>query len=258
MTGIASPHRIVQGGQPQAAVAHERVLMTDDTERLAPARYARLLIATVGTVAINDDAAFILSGERALWLPAGRGCHLLSRTDARLCIVVFEQPVAAMPTVSRLLDLPPLVRALAAELNAAGRRRCGIGDREAALISLLGEELGELPEAPGRVTLPHDLRLRRVCEAIIARPADDRGIDEWSREAGMARRTFTRLFRDETGMAFANWRRRLRLSEAAQRLAAGQPIGRVAYDLGYDSSSAFTAMFRRTLGVPPRAYLRRA
>jgi AraC-like DNA-binding protein len=31
----------------------------------------------------------------------------------------------------------------------------------------------------------------------------------------------------------------------------------VALAHGYDSPSAFTAMFRRTMGVPPSAYLRR-
>jgi AraC-like DNA-binding protein len=39
-------------------------------------------------------------------------------------------------------------------------------------------------------------------------------------------------------------------------LAAGQPITRIAVDLGYDSPSAFTAMFRRSLGAPPSHYFR--
>ena len=32
----------------------------------------------------------------------------------------------------------------------------------------------------------------------------------------------------------------------------------VAYDLGYDSPSAFIAMFRRSLGTPPGHYLKPA
>jgi AraC-like DNA-binding protein len=32
----------------------------------------------------------------------------------------------------------------------------------------------------------------------------------------------------------------------------------VAYDLGYESPSAFVAMFRRELGAPPGRYLRAA
>jgi AraC-like DNA-binding protein len=45
-----------------------------------------------------------------------------------------------------------------------------------------------------------------------------------------------------------------RLLAATAMLAAGQPITRIALDLGYESPSAFTAMFRRALGAPPSHY----
>lgn len=37
-------------------------------------------------------------------------------------------------------------------------------------------------------------------------------------------------------------------------LALGQSVLDVALELGYDSPSAFSAMFRRTLGVSPSEY----
>ncbi len=46
----------------------------------------------------------------------------------------------------------------------------------------------------------------------------------------------------------------MRLLAALSRLAAQDPISVVALDLGYQSPSAFTAMFRRTLGCPPREF----
>ncbi|MEN3165687.1 helix-turn-helix domain-containing protein [Tistrella mobilis] len=49
---------------------------------------------------------------------------------------------------------------------------------------------------------------------------------------------------------------RIRLLEALPRLASGETVTNVALDLGYDSPSAFTAMFRRILGASPREYLR--
>jgi AraC-like DNA-binding protein len=42
---------------------------------------------------------------------------------------------------------------------------------------------------------------------------------------------------------------------ALQQLAKGEPITNIAFDLGYESSSAFSAMFRRMLGASPRKYL---
>jgi AraC-like DNA-binding protein len=44
------------------------------------------------------------------------------------------------------------------------------------------------------------------------------------------------------------------LIEAMSRLSTGQSVTAVAFDVGYSSPSAFTAMFRRAFGVPPRQF----
>ena len=62
-------------------------------------------------------------------------------------------------------------------------------------------------------------------------------------------------FRRETGVSFATWRQNVRLMEALSRLAVGQPVTTVAYEVGYNSPSAFTAMFRRAFGRAPTQYL---
>ena len=41
------------------------------------------------------------------------------------------------------------------------------------------------------------------------------------------------------------------------RLGNGAPVTQVALDLGYDSVSAFSAMFRRAAGASPSAYRHR-
>jgi AraC-like DNA-binding protein len=51
-------------------------------------------------------------------------------------------------------------------------------------------------------------------------------------------------------MGLAVWRQQARLMEALSRLASGQSITAVALDVGYESPSAFTAMFHRNFGVP--------
>jgi AraC-like DNA-binding protein len=43
--------------------------------------------------------------------------------------------------------------------------------------------------------------------------------------------------------------------EAMSRLATGHSVTTVAFDVGYSSPSAFTAMFRRAFGVPPTQYM---
>ena len=70
----------------------------------------------------------------------------------------------------------------------------------------------------------------------------------------MSRRTFTRVFRRETGLSLAEWRRRAAVLQAIPRLARGEPITTIALDLGYGSPAAFTSMFKRVLGTPPRLF----
>ena len=60
------------------------------------------------------------------------------------------------------------------------------------------------------------------------------------------------LFR--SGLTFGRWRAQARLLAALGRLAGGEKVTTVALDLGYDSPSAFTALFRRHFGVPPSRY----
>ena len=104
--------------------------------------------------------------------------------------------------------------------------------------------------------IPLDPRLARICAAVIADTSSDLTLDDWADRSGLSRRTLTRMFRRETGQSFSAWRQRVRLLEALARLGAGESVTNVALDVGYDSPSAFTAMFRRELGAAPRRYLR--
>ncbi len=70
----------------------------------------------------------------------------------------------------------------------------------------------------------------------------------------ISERTLLRHFRREIGFSFSEWVRRARLMEALKRLAQGQSVLRVALELGYESQSAFSLMFRQRLGTPPSDY----
>jgi AraC-like DNA-binding protein len=75
-----------------------------------------------------------------------------------------------------------------------------------------------------------------------------------ARRTGASVRTVERLFRAETGMTFGKWRQQLRLLHALRELASGRPVTAVALEVGYDSPSAFIAMFRSALGTTPTRY----
>lgn len=68
-------------------------------------------------------------------------------------------------------------------------------------------------------------------------------------------RTFNRLFRQQTGLSFSQWRQRGCVVLALARLAAGEAVTRIALDFGYESPAAFSTMFRRVLGQAPSVWL---
>ena len=63
-----------------------------------------------------------------------------------------------------------------------------------------------------------------------------------------------RLFREELGMSYPQWRQQVVLAHALPLLARGLPISQVAAASGYASDSAFTAMFKAAMGQPPSAF----
>jgi AraC-like DNA-binding protein len=106
-------------------------------------------------------------------------------------------------------------------------------------------------ERAGHIPLPSHAPLRSLCVAFLGEPGSTATAADWAARAGMSEKTFTRHFHREVRMTFGAWRRRVRVAEASRRLATGQRVTRVALDLGYESISAFTAMFRRATGMLP-------
>jgi AraC-like DNA-binding protein len=106
------------------------------------------------------------------------------------------------------------------------------------------------------VPMPAEERARQVAEALAADPADGRTLAQWGRHVGASARTLARGFVADTGLPFGRWRGLLRLQAAIPALAEGEPVGKVARMVGYESPSAFVAAFRRETGMTPAMYFR--
>ncbi|WP_439899230.1 helix-turn-helix domain-containing protein [Pseudomonas gingeri] len=60
----------------------------------------------------------------------------------------------------------------------------------------------------------------------------------------------------DLGMSLAQWRQRLKVIRSLEMLREGATVEAVAFDLGYNSSSAFISMFRKLTGETPHEYRR--
>src|SRR5690606_37700554 len=131
----------------------------------------------------------------------------------------------------------------------------GNGGRDQRVMDLILDEIEVAPRLQLHVPLPRNLKLLRLCERMIAEPAEPVTLEGLAREMNTSGRTVARLFHREVGMSFGDWRRRMCLLLSLPRLASGVSILEVSLEHGYQSPSAFSAMFRRSLGVSPTEYL---
>jgi len=122
-------------------------------------------------------------------------------------------------------------------------------------MSVILDQIRTQPVASLALPMPTDPRLLGVARALIENPGDSRDLAGWAREVGASTRTLSRLFPAQTGMSFQSWRQQRRLLRALELLATGDNVTAVAFELGYDNTSAFIAMFRRCLGITPKRYL---
>ncbi|MDE1179057.1 helix-turn-helix transcriptional regulator [Paraburkholderia sp.] len=108
-----------------------------------------------------------------------------------------------------------------------------------------------------RLPLPVSPRLRSICDSLVAQPSSSDTLERWAERVGASSRTLARMFRDETGMTFGQWREQLRLAEAMSKLSVGHAVAQVAQDLGYADVRTFTVMFRRAFGSTPQQFRQR-
>ena len=219
-------------------------------------RKAQLLYVISGVITVEASGGmWTVPPHCAIWIPSGVA-HV-ARTSGRILIgSLYIEPTLAGPLRDEcgILFVQPLLRELLLRF-ISGPSLYPQGDtREERLVSVLLDELQAAPQEPLHLPMPTDRRLRRLAETLIDDPSVRFTIEEWGARVGASNRTLTRLFQKETGMSFVRWRQQLHIGLALQRLASGHSVTNITFDLGYESPSAFIAMFRRMLGTTPARY----
>jgi len=217
---------------------------------------AQLLYARTGVVMVStEEGRWMVPPDHALWLPAGivHSVEMLGRVVMH-SVYVVSGAIGGLPAGVRVVGLTGLMQNLIAE--AVTRPTGEAPSRRAELVmALMLEEIPLLPAKPLGLPFPSEPRLAALCRKFVAAPNPHLTIDDWAEELAMSRRAFTRAFRNGTGLSLSTWRQQACLFTAVPRLAGGEPVTSVALDLGYESVAAFTTMFTRMLGAPPRTYL---
>ena len=221
-------------------------------------RRSQLLFAEHGTMLVRTaQGSWMVPPSQGIWIPGGT-IHAITMMGAVATRSVYVEPDAraGLAQDCRVVGVSPLLRQLLiaavdvpAEYDADGR--------DGRVMALLVDEIATAPVLPLSLPLPPGGRLLGRCRRFLEAPTMRQTIDGWSRDLALSRRSFTRRFRQETGLSFAAWQRRACLLTALPRLLRGDAVTAIAFDLGYAGPTAFSTMFRRAMGVAPGAYARR-
>ncbi|ERK11079.1 Transcriptional regulator, AraC family [Pantoea sp. AS-PWVM4] len=204
-----------------------------------------------GAITIHTaQASWTLPPWRGLWIPsglphqthaqAGTQTHnlYLSETGEKKCIA------AVCP-----LRVTPLVHQLVNELSAQHPAR------NALILPLLCNELSQAPAATvGCLPVVTEPRLLALTGMLTTHPANHQTLATLSLRAGTTSRTIARLFRQHTGLTFAQWRQQLTIMTSINQLSQGVSVEEIAQQQGYCNGSALIAMFSKVLGMTPQRY----
>ncbi|WP_199032227.1 helix-turn-helix transcriptional regulator [Ralstonia sp. ASV6] len=220
--------------------------------------WAQFTYATAGVIEIDTPLGrHLLPPHYAMWIPPDMP-HAVSTRECVAFHSLYLDAAAFGPQPPRagaMLCVTPLLRELVAATAELPVDYDTHGP-DGALVCLIMDRIRRLRTAPLSVPMPRDARLLKIARALHVDPGDPRSLDDWASQVGATRRTLSRLFRQDTGLSFVEWRQALRLLAALPLLEAGAAVSVVAEQLGYASVSAFIAVFQARFQVTPGVFAR--
>jgi AraC-like DNA-binding protein len=209
----------------------------------------QIVYASRGVLQVTTGAGtWIAPASRAIWVPAGTVHE--HRAYGTTMLHTVGLPAAANPlrlTRPAVLGVGPLLR----ELLVAYTRDLQESPARRRLRAVLLDQLRVTPEQGLHLPVARDPRLAAVCELLLRDPSDRRSLAQLGAATGASQRTLTRLFGQEMGMTFPQWRTQVRLHLALRLLADGLPVTTVGHRCGWATTSAFIDVFRCTIGYTP-------
>ena len=231
-----------------------------DTSAVQSHARGHLVYAASGVLAVHTQrGTSIVPANRVAWTPSGFTHHHRAHGDTDMRIVFLA------PSLARLVPDHPavfLASGLAREVLLAltGPRNYDDATPDysrsarSRLLRVLVEELREAPEQPLHLPEPRDDRLQAIARMLHETPADNATLAELGKTIGASTRTLSRLFHNELGMTFYEWRTQLRVHHALVLLAEGHDTIRTAAACGWANPSGFITAFTSIIGTTPGRY----
>jgi AraC-like DNA-binding protein len=219
-----------------------------------------LVYAASGVLAVHTErGTSVVPANRVAWTPAGFTHHHRAHGGTDMRIVFLAPSLARLipdhPAVFLTSDLArEVLLALTGPRNYDEAAPPYSHSARARLHRVLVDELREAHEQPLHLPEPRDDRLQAIARVLHETPADNATLADLGKAIGSSSRTLSRLFRDELGMTFYEWRTQLRVYRALVLLAEGHDTTHTAHACGWANPSSFISAFTHIVGTTPGRY----
>lgn len=221
-------------------------------------------------IPFRKNGSFRISKPMLIFCPRGSAHQIVPEgpegLDLVCATVTFRGGMAAsllrtLPEVTAMdaERLGPLVDLLCQEAFGSADGRLGIVNRllEILLVALIREAMAQGKVKGGLLVGLGHAGLGEALAAMHADPCRPWSLEELSGMAAMSRSSFAKHFKSSLGMTPGEHLRSFKVDLAMERLVRGEPLKRVADELGYSNSSAFSRAFRKVTGASPVQWLAR-
>lgn len=197
---------------------------------------------------------YIAPPQRGIWIPAGISHRVSSHPETVMGSLYVRSDAATWAgTECKVLEVSPLLRELIRSFSLLPIEYDQASDA-GRLARVLLDQLEAAPKHDLLLPLPQDPRLIMISEQLSANLENNQTLEQWAHVLQVSSKTLSRLFLQETGLTFREWRQRLRLLSALSLLEQQLPVTEVAFSCGYESVSAFIAAFKRLFSATPKAF----
>jgi RpiB/LacA/LacB family sugar-phosphate isomerase len=233
-------------------------IASDEAGHVPKQRLAAKLSATGHDV--TDAAPPVQGQSRADY--AEQVALSVLRHDTERGIIISNRAVGASVAANRV---PGVRAALCGDAHSAhvGAKIEGMNVLVLAVHSLDEQKAQEIVDAYLNATLaPIEVvgglpprRLQRVFSHIRENVARDLSVTELAQVVGMSQYYFSKLFKMSTGITPHQYVMRQRVERAQEHLRETRmALAEVATQVGFETQSHFTSVFRRLVGATPKHY----
>ncbi|MCE0494896.1 AraC family transcriptional regulator [Vibrio salinus] len=219
---------------------------------------AQLVWSNQGIMKVTvPGAKWLVPTSHAIWVPGGIEHEMSANTKISTCFIFVDQNAChSMPDQCSVLHMTKLMQQLLIHFLNLSESDVPEEQRLQHLSLVILDELAQLSETPLDLPAGYSERFKQITTHLMQNKSGSFTLSQIADNFAIGSRTLERLFKKETGLTFSEWIHKMKFIQAIELLNENKSSIEIAATLGYRSTSAFIAAFKKRFGTTPQEYLK--